>query len=229
MVKQLSATEPITPAQVPMKGAVVNLSPLSMTDSVAEWPLHRVVDHLKNKEQEDGALPDDSRISYRSSIRLLNSAIGDAAKRYGTSHSRMCKWLSYHAIAIAKNSSTISNMSVAYAQLNRACLEAADADTIDMLNTMIPYSPKNIEERSGTLHLHSPWIRSEFQELASVCGVYSYRIAQVFVMQSLMTGDHEALDNLMREFTVELVRWNKWMKMRLGVITSMLGKNIFDD
>jgi len=208
--------------------AVVNLSPKAMVDSVAEWPLHRVVDHLRRKEQESGVAPEESRISYRSNIRMLTSAVSDAAKSYGVSQSKLCRWLSFHAISMAKDDTMLTDMVAKYAQLTRVGLEAADADVLDILNAIVPYSPKNVAEHAGMLHLYAPWIRSEFQELAVVCGVYAYRIVQVFIMRSIMTGDHEDMVNLMREFTIESERWDKWMRMRLGAIEGMLDKSPFE-
>lgn len=209
---------------------VVNLSPAAMVDSVAEWPLHRVVDHLRKKEQDDNAPAEESRrVSYRNNIRLLSSAVGDAAKRYGVSQSKMQRWLSYHAAAMVKDDATLSNLTDRYVQLTRIGLLDADSDLLDILNAIVPYSPKNIEDRPGVIDLYSAWVRTDFQEIATVCGVYAYRVAQVYTMRSIMTGDHENMAGLMREFTIESDRWDRWMNMRLRAIDGMLERNPFGD
>ncbi len=200
-----------------------------MVDSVAEWPLRRVIEHLRKKEQDENVpLEESRRVSYRTSIRMLSSVIGDAAKQYGVSQSKMQRWLSYHAVAMLKDDTVLATLSAKYVQLTRIGLLEADSDLLDMLNAIVPYSPKNIEDRPGVVDLYSAWVRTDFQETATVCGVRAYRIAQVYIMRSIMTGDHEVMSDLMREFTTESERWDRWMRMRLGAISGMLEKNPFD-
>jgi len=217
-------------AAAPVEKSVVNISPASMVDSVSEWPLGRVIEHLRKKEQDDNApLEESRRISYRTNIRILASAVGDAAKRYGVSQSKMQRWLSYHAVAMLKDDVMLSSLADKYAELTRIGLAEADSDILDILNAIVPYSPKNIDDRSGVIDLYSAWVRTDFQEMATVCGVRAYRVVQVYVMRSIMTGDHESMADLMHEFTIESERWDKWMQMRLGAITGMLEKNPFGE
>ena len=212
------------------EATVVNLSPAAMVDSVAEWPLQRVVEHLRKKEQEaDAVLEESRRVSYRTSIRMLSSVIGDAAQRYGVSQSKMQRWLSYHAAALVKYDVILTTLGERYAQLTRIGLVEADSDVLDVLNAIVPYTPRSIDERHGVFDLYSAWVRTDFQEAAIACGVHAYRIAQVYMMRSIMTGDHDVMSDLMKEFTLESERWGKWMRMRLGAITGMLEKNPFGE
>jgi len=227
MAVKKSTQESIPPANTAQP--MVNISPAAMVDSLADWPLYRVIEYLRKKELDDkNPLEESRRVSYRNTIRMLPSAVSDAAKRYGVSQSKMQRWLSYHAAAMLKDDMMLTSLVDKYTQLTHIGLSEADSDILDMLNAIVPYSPKNIEDRSGVIDLYNSWVRTDFQETAVVCGVRAYRVAQVYVMRSIMTGDHEAMLDLMREFTIESERWDRWMRMRLGAITGMLDKNPFE-
>jgi len=209
---------------------VVNLSPEATSDGIAEWSLPQVVDYLKHKEQEESSDKKEyCRVSYRTSIRLLSDAIAEAAHRYNVSQSRMSKWISFHAISIAQDDVVVGSLVSKHDQLIRVGLQDADADMLDVLHAVVPYSPKHIVEKPGYLRLYDSWVLSGFEELAQACGVWSYRIVQVFMLRSLLTDQLPELGKLAQELEIESSRWDKWMRMRLGAITGMLERNPFAD
>jgi len=206
----------------------VNLSPDAASESVADWPLAQVIDHLKQKEKDkSNNKVEYCRVSYRTSIRLLSDAIVDASSRYNVSQSQMSKWISFHAISMAQDDIVISNLVAKHNELIRVGLQSADADMLDVLHAVVPYSPKHIVEKPGYLRLYDSWVLSGFEELAQACGVWSYRIVQVFMLRSLLTDDTRGMEKLEAELAIESSRWDKWMRMRLGAIAGMLEKNPF--
>jgi len=211
-----------------MSSRAVNLSPDAQSDSVADWALPQVIDYLKKKEQDESSDKREyCRVSYRTSIRLLADAITEAARRYDVSQSCMSKWISFHAISMAQDDIVISSLVVKHNELIRVGLQSADADMLDVLHAVVPYSPKHIVEKPGYLRLYDTWVLSGFEELAHACGVWMYRIAQVFMLRSLLTDQPPGMEKLTAELAVESARWDKWMKMRLGAIIGMLEQNPF--
>ena len=208
----------------------VNLSPDAASESVADLPLAQVIDYLRQREKEEKKEQEEyCRISYRTNVRLLADAIGDTANRYNVSQSHMSKWISFHAISIARDDIVISSLVAKHNELIRLSLQSADADMLDMLHAVVPYSPKHIVEKRGYLRLYDTWVLSGFEELAQACGVWSYRIVQVFMLRSLLTDRPPGMEKLAEELAIESTRWDKWMRMRLGAIAGMLEKNPFDD
>jgi len=208
----------------------VNLSPDAASESVADWPLAQVIDYLKQKDKDK---PNNKgeycRVSYRTNIRLLSDVIVDASSRYHVSQSQMSKWISFHAISMAQDDIVVSSLVVKHNELIRVGLQDADADMLDVLHAVVPYSPKHIVEKRGYLRLYDTWVLSGFDELAQACGVWSYRVVQVFMLRSILTYRPPGMEKLAGELELESTRWDKWMRMRLGAIASMLEKNPFDD
>src|SRR3990172_4049841 len=97
----------------------VSLSPKSIVDSVADWPLHRVVEHLRKKEKEEKERDQDSRVFSRSSIRFLNTVIDEVAHEFDVSRGRMTRWLSYHGLVILREDRVVSDLRKSYTQLRR--------------------------------------------------------------------------------------------------------------
>ena len=200
----------------------VNLSPFAMIDSVAEWSLNQVVDTLKRKEKEaTGLRPESQQVSFRIGIRGLPSAIDELAMRYGVPRTKMSRWLSYHAIAIAREDGLISKLSAVFSQVRRTALEAGDLDTLDILNNRVAYSAKNPETISGSMSLYELWVWTDFQQLALVCGVHGYHMVHLFMLRSILTTDFYGLDGVLQEFEAESKRWDKWMKFRLAGVVSL--------
>lgn len=200
----------------------VSLSPKAMVDSVAEWPLHLVVDHLRKKEKDskDAVVP--SRVACRSTIKLLTSVIGDLATRYGVSRSRMCRWLSYHGVALAREDITITRLSAVYAKVRQEALLLDDADTIDIMNSMVSYSPRIVDDSPSHLYLYEPWVSAVFDDMSLVCGVHKYHIVQVFLLKSVLSGDVDYLGETVARLVSEVARWDKWMGFRLAALERLM-------
>src|SRR3972149_8110139 len=119
----------------------VSLSPKSMVDSVADWPLHSVVEHLRKKEKEEKERDQDSRVYSRSSIRFLNTVIDEVAHAFDVSRGRMTRWLAYHGLIILREDKVISDLKRSYALLRKRAIETNDPDIAAIINSQIPYSP----------------------------------------------------------------------------------------
>lgn len=200
----------------------VPLSPKSMVDSVADWPLHRVVEHLRKKEKEEKSELQPSRMFCRSTIKSLVDVIDHLAGNYGASRNRMCRWLSYHGIAFAREDVTISKLAKAQMVIRSACIPEDDTDTMDIMNSLTPYAPRVVDENQVHIYLYDAWVASDFEELARICGVYKYRIVQVFLIKSLLTGDVDALGETAGRLQSELSRWDKWMSFRLSALEGLV-------
>jgi len=210
----------------------VNLSPTAMVDSVADWPLNRVVDVLKRKEKEftGQQRSDPHQVSYRTGIRGLLSAVDELAVRYGVPRTKMSRWLSYHGIAIAREDTLISKLSIVYSQIRRAALDTGDLDTLDILNTRVAYTAKNPETASGSLSLYESWVWTEFQQIALMCGVRGYQAVHLFMLRSVLTTDFYGMNGVLLEFGAESERWDKWIRFRLaGVATLSEGSPLSAD
>jgi len=202
----------------------INLSPAAMVDNIADWPFNRVVDMLKRKEKEAGSnyRPGESHFSYRYGIKGLVPTIDELAARYGASRGRVFRWLTYHGIAIAREDAFIVKLTGIYSQVRRSALGDRGTDVLDILNSRLPYSPRNMSDTTGSIPLYEPWVKSDFQEKAMVCGVHDYSIAQLFILRSILTADFYGLDSIFREFESESERWDKWMQARLGFVSSLV-------
>ncbi len=196
----------------------VSLSPKTMVDSVADWPLHRVVEHLRQKEKEDR--PPTVFVTCRSVIKSLSDVVRDVANSYNVSHNRVCDWLSYHGVMIAREDATIGKMASVCARLRRDCLLADDTDTLDMMNSLLPYSPRIQDSMFYRLSVYD-WVSSEFEDLAVVCGVPKFRVVQVFMSKSVLSDDTDRVAGIASRLVDEVVRWDKWMAKRLGMLEGL--------
>jgi len=193
-----------------------------MVDSMVDWPLHQVVDYLKKRDKDGKSGAQDIRMYCRSTVKSLVEAVDWSAKSYGTSRNQMCRWLSYHGIAFAREDPTISEMVRVQALLRDVCLPEDDTDTLDMMKSMIPYSPRVVDENEVHIHLYDSWVSSEFEETSRVCGVYKYRVVQVFLIKSLLTDDADKLGAVAERLRSELSRWDKWMAFRLAALEGLV-------
>lgn len=199
----------------------VSLSPSSMVDSLADWPLHLVVEHLRKKEKEEK--PSTVFLFCRSSIKSLMPVIDDLAKGYGVSRNRMCSWLAYHGLVFAREDAVIGKLSNVYGALRQSSLSTDDVDTIDMMRSLLPYSPRIQEEDRCKLCLYD-WVSSEYEEMADVCGVPKFRMVQVYISKSVLSGDTMQILGTANRLAEEVSRWDWWMKVRLGAMEQLMEK-----
>ena len=198
----------------------VPLSPKSMVDSVADWPLHQVVEHLRKKEKEDR--PPTTTVFCRSSIKSLTPVIGEMASRYGVSRNRMCSWLAYHGIIFAREDTVVGRLSSVWSRLRQSSLLVDDVDTIDLMQSLLPYSPRIQEDRRCNLAVYD-WVSSEFEEMAEVCGVPRFRMVQVYIAKSILSDNVDNIVGAASRLVDEVARWDWWMKVRLGALEQLAG------
>ena len=192
-----------------------------MVDSVADWPLHQVVEHLKKKEKEDkdrGDRETDCRVFCSSSIKFFNSVVDEVASYYDVSRGKMSRWLSYHAVAIAREDVIIDRLSKAFNRIRRAALLADDPDMTDIVEARVRYSPQDAATSRGSFYVYSFWVSSEFDTIARICAVYPSQVTQLFMLRSLLTCDIPALANVMSRLQRESDRWDNWMRYRLSML-----------
>ena len=203
----------------------ISLSPKSMVDNIADWPLHRVVEHLRKKEKENKAGMDgDCRMSCRSgSVRFFDSITGELATSYGVTKGRMCRWLSYHGVAIARDDTLVRQLSTVYADARRIAVENDSPDVMDIVNNRIPYSPVERDGGRLTFYVYASWATAEFAELAQICGTTPVQVAQIFMIRSVLTSDAMPLSGAAERLQRESDRWDKWMRYRLGTTGVVVG------
>ena len=197
----------------------VPLSPKLMVDSVADWPLYRVVEHLRKKEKEE-RLPT-TTVFCRSSIKSLMPVIGELAGRYSVSRNRMCSWLAYHGITFARDDTVVGRLSSVWSRLRQASLLTDDVNTIDLMQSLLPYSPRIQEDRRCNLSMYE-WVSSEFEEMAEVCGVPRFRMVQVYVAKSVLSDNVDNIAGTASRLLDEVSRWDWWMKVRLGALEQLV-------
>ena len=193
----------------------VPLSPKSMVDSVADWPLHRVVELLRKKEKEEKERDQDCRVFSRSSIRFLNTVIDEVASEFDVSRGRITRWLSYHGLEIFRVDKVISDLSKSYAQLRRQAVQTNDPDIASIIDAPIPYSPADSDDERTSYRVYM-WVQADIEDLAKVCGAYSGRIVQMAMTRSILTADIPVLETVSSRLRTESERWDRWMKFRLG-------------
>ena len=200
----------------------VPLSPKSMVDSVADWPLHRVVEHLRKKEKADK--PTTTSLHCRSSIKSFVTLVDEMADRYGVSRNRMSCWLAYQGLMFAREDAVITKLMSAQSKIRKASLMIDDTDTIDMMNSLIPYSPHLQEGVDIQLFLYD-WVSSEFEDLSRVCGVRKHHIVQIYQSKSMLTADVDSLAGVASRLVREVSRWDTWMGLRLVALEQLVKEN----
>jgi len=202
----------------------VNIAPSSMVEeSIAEWPLHRVVDFLRRREKEEKPVLQSVRLHCRSTIKSLVDIIDSLVIEYHVQQrSKMCRWLSYHAVMIARDDAVVSRLAAAQTILRNACLVEDDTDTLDIMHSLTPYSPRFVDESDAGLSLYDTWVASDFEEYARVCGVHRYRITQVYIVKSILSGDTGRFGETAMRLRREVERWDTWMDFRLGATENLV-------
>jgi len=197
----------------------VPISPKSMVDSVADWPLRRVVEHLRRKEKEGSSQPSpDCRVYCRSSIRFLNTVIDELASEFGVSRGRMCRCLSYHGIAILQNDAIVQGLVREYRQARRLALERNSPSIADIINSLTPYSPLDVDASKTSFRVYDAWVMAEIEDKSQVCGVYPGQLAQIAMLRSILTCDLPAFEPVVDRLTGESRQWDLWMSFRLSVL-----------
>jgi len=204
----------------------ISLSPKTMVDNVSDWPLHRVVEHLRKKEKEkQDPVAQSSRVHCRSTVKSLVDVIESIASNYGVPRNRMCRWLSYHGIAIARDDIVISKLAQAQTIIRNTCLLSDDTDSLDVMNSLTPYAPKIIDEAHIHIPVYDIWVDSDFDDMARVCGVFKYRIVQIYLIKSILSDDVDKFQSTANRLMSELARWDTWMDFRLCALEGLV-KNI---
>lgn len=204
--------------------SLVNLSPRAMIDNVADWPLSRVIDHLKKKERDAQQPVQPYRIACRSTIKLLVDVIDELSANNGVSRNKMCRWLSYHGIAIAHEDAVIVRLNKAQARVRRACLAEDDTNTMDIMNSLTPYAPLVVDESRAHIYVHDAWVASDFDDIARVCGVHKYRAVQIYLVKSILSEESNRSGGTASRLATELSRWDTWMAVRLAALEALAVK-----
>ncbi len=200
----------------------VSLSPKSMVDSVADWPLHRVVEHLRKKEKEEkDRRYEDCHVTGRYAVRMLTDTVDGLAGRYEVTRARMSRWISHQALAILREDLSVGKLLTLCSSIRSKALDGADADTLAIMGSLTAYRATNLAECSVSLYLYEPWMKAEFQEKATICGVRVFPLVQLFFMRSILTIDFEGFAGVLEVFQYESDRWDTWVKHRLGMLEKL--------
>jgi len=125
----------------------------------------------------------------------------------------------------AREDAVLRNLSVVWSKLRQTSLLADDVDTIDMMSSMLPYSPRFQEDSRCKLSLYD-WVSSEFEETAEVCGVPKFRITQVYIIKSVLSDDMDQIIGTATRLSDEVSRWDRWMKVRLGALEQLVENGV---
>lgn len=200
----------------------VPLSPKSMVDSVADWPLHRVVEHLQKIEKEDkdkGSMSTDCRLFYTSGIRMFSTIVDELADGYGlSSRGQMSRYLSYHGAEIAKQDRAIADLQKVFTGIRKSALDKDSQSITDIQESGLSYSPREPEGKRVSFYVYSSWAVSDFTKFGQLCGVHPAQVAQVYMIRSILTGDMPSLVGVAGRLQAESLWWDRWMKYRLSVL-----------
>ena len=109
----------------------------------------------------------------------------------------------------------------AQGSVRQAALMVDDTDALDMMGGLLPYSPRIQDEAEVNLPVYD-WVSSEFDDLARACGVYKYRMVQVYQAKSILTDDVEKIAGTASRLVSEIARWDLWMGFRLGALSALV-------
>ncbi len=204
-------------AQQPQRG--VSISPSAMVDNVADWPLRRVVEHLRRKEKEDKTDVElDCRVFHTSGIRLFRPIVDELAAEYDVSRGRMCRWLSYHGLEIARSDRLLGLLSDVHSRIRRIAIERNSYAVAGIQESVSPYTPLEEEGKRTSFYIYNSWVLSGFSSLSEVCGVPVSLVAQIFMLHSAVTCDLPHMANVAGRIRAESDWWDKWVKYRTRVL-----------
>jgi len=198
----------------------VNIAPSSMVEeSIADWPLHLVIEYLRKKEKEGAADVElDCRLFGTSSIRLFTSIVDELAEHYNVSRGKMSRWLSYHGTFIAREDSTLTALFSIHSRIRKLALEGDCSAIADILGSGTPYSPCGEEGKRVSLYVYSSWVLSYFNQSATVCGVSPSQVAQIYMLRSMLSSDLPVLTSVADRIARESKWWDRWMRFRTSVM-----------
>jgi hypothetical protein len=192
-----------------------------MVDSVASWSLDQVIRYLRKRVQEEKTDVQPVRLHCRSTVRSLSDLIDHLAVLNQVTRVQMSRWISYHGAAIARDDVVVAKIIELQNPLRLACLQDDDTDTLDMMHRLTPYSPRVADTDEAVFYLFDPFVASEFEEIAQVCGVFKYRVAQIFMLKSVLTSPAEGFGETVARFRQEIDRWDMWMRVRKDALVSL--------
>ena len=191
------------------------MSTSNMVDLVSDWSLSRVIEFLKQKEREgETVLEMDCRLFARTGIRFFFNVVDELAARYGVSRGRMCRWLTYHGLHIARDDRVMGVVMRAFGQVRLSSVEQNNRALADIQNAPSIYSPRDEESGRVSLYAYDSRVLSEFTDLSRACGVAPFRLVQLYMVRSILTCDLPVLGNMLARFQQEVDWWDKWMRFR---------------
>ena len=201
-----------------------SISPRSMVDSVAEWPLHQVIEHLRKQEREERIQP--GTLSCRYSLKMFPEAVRHLARGYGVSRNKMTRWLSYHALAICREDDVLVRLRAAQDRIRGVCLLLGDMDTLDIMNGASAYSPRMLDTQRANYSLWDAWVSSEMDDIAYSCGAKMYLVVQLYMMKSLLSESKR--DGVYSVLWDEVERWDRWLGLRMASTEAMEKQGVED-
>jgi len=200
------------------KDRTVRLHTSSMVDSIADWPLSKVVAYLKKKESEKPIAEVDCRLFCTYGMRMFNPVVDELARSYGTSRGGMCRYLSYHGVEIAKQDKLIIDLDVLADKLRKRVLDEDSPSLNNIQNSAVSYSPREVDNSRVSVYVYSSWVSSGFTHYGRICGVAPAQVAQIYMVKSILTSDSSALVGVANRLQAESDWWGKWMRYRLTVL-----------
>ena len=194
----------------------VSIAPSTMiAESVAEWPLHRVVERLRKEDKDNKDREQDCRVYSRSSIRFLNTVIDEVSSEFDVTRGRMTRWLSYHGFMMFREDKCITDLKASYVRLRRQSLMSDDPDMAAIINSLNAYTPADSGEEKSSYRIYA-WVQADAEELAQICGMFVGRVVQLAIIRSALTCDIPSITLANNRLRAESERWDKWMRFRAG-------------
>lgn len=200
----------------PLRG--VPLSPSMMIeDTAADWTLTQVVQHLRKKEmsgKSDAQL--DCRVFHNFGISLFDTILDGVASVYKVTRSKMSRWLTYHAAAIASDDPVIDRLRDVTDRLIDLSLRDDNESVARIRENHTVYFPRKQEAKRLSMFVYGPGVQSTLTDIARVCGVHPLQVAQIYSAKSILTDDFPNMPKVTARLEEEVLWWRKWMNYRVG-------------